>query len=73
MALSSALDRLGYIRVMWEWLKDPAVDWANPSQVLAKAPTSSAVTDCKSVYDLATKTCPSLYRVQNNFRMFAHT
>ncbi|CAL1139692.1 unnamed protein product [Cladocopium goreaui] len=56
MALSSALDRLGYIRVMWEWLKDPAVDWANPSQVLAKAPTSSAVTDCKSVYDLATKT-----------------
>eukprot|EP00435_Cladocopium_sp_Y103_P025644 s3158_g6.t1 len=56
MALSSALDRLGYIRIVWEWLKNPAVDWADPSQVLAQAPTASAVTDCKSVYDIATKT-----------------
>eukprot|EP00435_Cladocopium_sp_Y103_P022581 s1765_g5.t1 len=55
MALSSALDRLGYIRILWEWLKNPAIDWADPSQILAQAPTASAVTDCKSVYDLATK------------------
>ena len=26
IALSGALDRLGYIGVCWEWLKNPAVD-----------------------------------------------
>ena len=56
ISLSSALDRLGYIRVIWEWLKNPAVDWSNPGKILANAPKASAVTDCKSVYDLATKT-----------------
>ena len=56
ISLSSALDRLGYIRVIWEWLKNPAVDWSDPGKILRKAPRASAVTDCKSVYDLATKT-----------------
>eukprot|EP00435_Cladocopium_sp_Y103_P035397 s1051_g9.t1 len=55
MALSSSLDRLGYIRICWEWLKDPSVNWADPSAVLSRAPTASAVTDCKSVFDIATK------------------
>ena len=55
MALSSSLDRLGYIRICWEWLKDPSVNWADPSTVLSRAPTASAVTDCKSVFDIATK------------------
>ena len=39
-----------------EWLKNPTVDWSNPGKILANAPKASAVTDCKSVYDLATKT-----------------
>jgi hypothetical protein len=56
ISLSSALDRLGYIRIIWEWLKNPAVDWSNPGKILANAPKASGVTDCKSVYDLATKT-----------------
>ena len=56
MSLSSALDRLSYIRICWEWLKNPAVDWADPLKVLERAPKASAVTDCKSVYDVATKT-----------------
>ena len=55
IALSSSLDRLGYLRVCWEWLKNPAIDWSDPSQILRKAPTASAVTDCKSVFDIATK------------------
>eukprot|EP00435_Cladocopium_sp_Y103_P075770 s178_g64.t1 len=55
IALSSSLDRLGYIRVCWEWLKNPGIDWSDPSQVLKSAPTASAVTDCKSVFDIATK------------------
>eukprot|EP00435_Cladocopium_sp_Y103_P052633 s419_g16.t1 len=56
ISLSSALDRLGYIRVCWEWLKNPAVDWSDPSKILSSAPLASAVTDCKSVFDIATKT-----------------
>eukprot|EP00435_Cladocopium_sp_Y103_P071366 s617_g37.t1 len=56
IALSSSLDRLGFIRICWEWIKDPSIDWSNPSEVLKRAPLSSAVTDCKSVYDIATKT-----------------
>ena len=56
MSLSSALDRLSYLRICWEWLKDLSVDWADPNSVLERAPKASAVTDCKSVYDVATKT-----------------
>jgi hypothetical protein len=56
ISLSSALDRLGYIRVCWEWLKNPAVDWSDVGKILSRAPLASAVTDCKSVYDIATKT-----------------
>eukprot|EP00435_Cladocopium_sp_Y103_P042043 s45_g11.t1 len=58
VALSSTLDRLGFIRVFWEWIKDPSIDWTNPSKVLSLAPKCSAVTDCKSVYDVATKNAP---------------
>lgn len=65
VALSSALDRLGYIRVMWEWLKNPALDWSDPTEVLQGAPQASAVTDCKSVYDIATKTStPSCHEMR---------
>ena len=56
IALGSTLDRLSWIRVFWEWMKNPAVDWSNPSDILREAPRSVVVTDCKSVYDLSTKT-----------------
>jgi hypothetical protein len=55
IALSSSLDRLGFIRVCWEWLKNPSIDWSDPSRLLKGATLASAVTDCKSVYDIATK------------------
>ena len=58
ISLSSALDRLSYIRLCWEWLKNPGLDWTNPTEVLSRAPLASAVTDCKSVFDIATKTSP---------------
>ena len=41
---------------MWEWMKDPSIDWSEPSEVLSRAPRSLVTTDCKSVFDLATKT-----------------
>ncbi|CAL1166937.1 unnamed protein product [Cladocopium goreaui] len=33
-----------------------SVDWSNPGKILQMAPRANAVTDCKSVYDIATKT-----------------
>lgn len=45
MALS-ALDRLSWIRLLWEWPKDPRVDITNPEAILAKAPVSVVATDC---------------------------
>lgn len=56
VALGSTLDRLTWIRILWQWLKNPAVDWADPSKVLANSPQALVATDCKSVYDISTKT-----------------
>ena len=56
VALGSTLDRLSWIRVFWEWMKSPDIDWSEPSAVLRMAPRSVVATDCKSVYDLSTKT-----------------
>ena len=58
IALSTTLDRLSYIRIVWEWLKNPGINWAEPNEVLSNAPHCNAVTDCKSVFDVSTKTAP---------------
>jgi hypothetical protein len=42
--------------VVWEWLKNPGVDWTNTTKILCESPSASAVTDCKSVYDVVTRT-----------------
>ena len=56
VALSGALDRLSWIRLLWEWTKDPSINIAAPEQILADAPISVVATDCKSVYDITTRT-----------------
>ena len=58
IALSSALDRLSYIRVVWEWLKNPSIDWTDVTKILKAAPKACITTDCKSVFDVATKLSP---------------
>lgn len=55
-ALSSTLDRLSWLRLIWAWLMDPSINWMNPTEVLKESPLASIETDCKSVYDLSTKT-----------------
>ena len=57
-ALSNSVDRLSWIRILWAWLKDAEVKWQEPENLLQKEPTAAAVTDCKSVYDLITRTAP---------------
>jgi hypothetical protein len=77
-ALASSLDQLSWIRLYWAWLKDPQVCWKQPDKSLSSlepaiaVPTLQhecdlAITDCKSLYDLVTKTAPpqcSEFRVQ---------
>ena len=55
-ALSGTLDRLSWLRIIWAWLRDPSIDWTHPSEVLQRSPLASIATDCKSVFDLSTKT-----------------
>ena len=51
VALSASLDRLSWLRLFWEWLQNPGSNLMDPNTMLKEA-----LTDCKSVYDVATKT-----------------
>ena len=55
-ALSGSLDCLSWLRILWAWLLDPSINWTDPTEVLSSCPLASIATDCKSVYDLSTKT-----------------
>lgn len=77
-ALASTLDQLAWLRLFWGWLHDPSIKWKTPEVCLQETqpaitvPTLAehcdlAVTDCKSLYDLVTRTAPpscSEFRVQ---------
>ena len=56
IALSGTMDRLLWIRLLWEWLNNPAVNWRSPEEALGRARKAALVTDCKSAYDLLTRT-----------------
>ena len=55
-ALSNSADRLMWIRVFWKTLIDPECDWRNPEKLLSEGNLGGLVTDCKSAYDLLTRT-----------------
>ena len=70
MSLSSSLDMLSWVRLYWAWMYNPNDAWKHPVETLVpKAvatathgkptiPSSLAATDCKSLYDLVTRTAP---------------
>ena len=72
MSLSSTLDQLSWMRLFWAWFMNPNIDWKHPKETLQKLPKyvssttaevqqnaqSIAVTDCKSLFDLVTRTAP---------------
>ncbi len=73
MSLSSNLDQLSWIRLYWGWLYNPTEGWKHPADTLLQLPKavatatfrlqsllpdSVAATDCKSLYDLVTRTAP---------------
>ena len=68
-SLSTTLDQLSWLRLFWSWIRDPKTDWKSATATLNKLPEtyatttfkeddSIAVTDCKSLFDLVTRTAP---------------
>ena len=65
MSLNAALDQQSWLRLYWGWILDPKLSWKNPHDVLQNlpetietTPKAIAVTDCKSLFDLVTRTAP---------------
>ena len=78
-SLQSTLDQLSWIRLCWSWLLDPQTAWKTPSTTLQTLPEGIttvalpdvAATDCKSLYDLVSRTAPpncQEFRTQLNAR-----
>ena len=64
-SLNSTLDQLSWLRLYWAWIMNPHIKWKEAKQTLQKLPTTItnatlkddlAVTDCKSFYDLVSRT-----------------
>ena len=66
-ALSTTLDQLTWLRLYWAWVLDPKTEWQKPESAQKLPPAISsptykatesdfAITDCKSLYDLTTRT-----------------
>lgn len=85
MALTSSLDQLSWLRLFWAWLLDTKTVWQDPTRTLQTLPEAVAsptwkaqhlpeaisATDCKSLFDLVTKTAPpqcSEFRTQLHAR-----
>ena len=72
VSLSTVLDQLSWIRLCWSWLLDNRIPWQKPEQALKSLPEAFstatvraqhlsedvAATDCKSLFDLVTRTAP---------------
>ena len=65
VSLASALDQLGWLRLFWSWIFTKTTNWKAPEKTLVNLKpaisvptlkTDLAITDCKSLFDLATKT-----------------
>ena len=54
-ALSHTVDVLNWIRLAWDWVRNPLTPWQRPEEVWKSAYPGIAVVDCKSLYDVITK------------------
>ena len=54
-ALPHTVDALNWIRLAWEWIRNPLTPWQKPEEVWKSAHPGSAVVDCKSLYVVITK------------------
>ena len=82
VSLSTVLDQLSWIRLCWAWLLNNQVQWRQPEKALQELPEwfstatvksqqlpeGTVATDCKSLFDLVTRTAVPAFRTQLNAR-----
>eukprot|EP00435_Cladocopium_sp_Y103_P040825 s2199_g11.t1 len=55
-AMSNSVDRLGWMRLLWGTINVPQFNWREPKLGFQSLPKATIVTDCKSLYDLVSRT-----------------
>lgn len=55
-AMSNSVDRLGWMRLLWGVINISNFDWRQPSVGFRQLPLATIVTDCKSLFDLVSRT-----------------
>ena len=55
-SMSNGVDRLGWMRLLWGTINIDKFDWRNPSKGFQQLPVATIVTDCKSLFDLVSRT-----------------
>ena len=55
-ALSKSVDMLGWVRTLWGCIHVGQFPWSEPEKAFPKLHAAILVTDCKSLYDLVTRT-----------------
>ncbi len=54
--MSRSVDKLGWLRLLWGILSVPEFKWREPQLGYFQLPSATVVADCKSLYDLVTRT-----------------
>ena len=54
--MSNGVDRLGWMRLLWGTINVDHFEWRNPKIGFQKLPIAIIVPDCKSLYDLVSRT-----------------
>ena len=54
--MSRSVDRLGWLRLLWGVMVIPQFPWQMPSKAYAQLPMGIITTDCRSLYDLVSRT-----------------
>ena len=55
-SMSRSVDRLGGLRLLWGVMVIPQFPWQMPSKAYAQLPMGIITTDCRSLYDLVSRT-----------------
>ena len=55
-SMSRSVDRLGWLRLLWGVMVIPQFPWQMPSKAYAQLPMGIITTDCRSLYDLVSRT-----------------
>ena len=55
-SMSRSVDQLGWMRLLWGTIAIDNFDWRKPPEAFKLLPPAAIVTDCKSLYDLVSRT-----------------